>query len=195
MRNSTKSTLFALSSSLESTNCLLHLRGQLVVDSESRRKFHKQRLVAFSIPNYVIKKGRSHGARHGKTEEQKEYHVDWNAWKGCFKKVDSQGGHCTGLHDRFLRDPRLSRITIRNRMDRRGVCQEVDELTKQKHTYYLSTEEFQKIPRRMVSRLEKVWQKWTDAISTRFSSCRHTQKTFPPRVRCASCRANFSTTI
>ena len=110
-------------------HCLLHWNqpivyctcGQLLVDSESRRKFHKQRLVAFSIPNYVIKKGRSHGARHGKTEEQKEYHVDWNAWKGCFKKVDSQGGHCTGIHDRFLRDPRLSRITIRIRMDRRKV--------------------------------------------------------------------------
>ena len=110
-------------------HCLLHWNqgivycncGQLVVDSESRRKFHKQRLVALSIPNYVIKRGRSHGARHGKTEEQKEYHVDWKAWKGCFKKVDSQGGHCTSIHDRFLRDPRLSRITFRIRMDRRKV--------------------------------------------------------------------------
>ena len=37
-----------------------------------------------------------------KTEEQKEYHVAWNAWKRCCKKVDSQGGHFTGIHDRFL---------------------------------------------------------------------------------------------
>ena len=58
-----------------------------------------------SIPHYVIKKGRYHGARHGKTEEQKEYHIAWNAWKRCCKKVDSQGGHFTGIHDRFLRDP------------------------------------------------------------------------------------------
>ena len=42
-----------------------------LIDSESRRKFNKLRLDALSIPNYVIKKGRSHGARHGKTEEQK----------------------------------------------------------------------------------------------------------------------------
>ena len=53
----------------------------------------------------MIKKGRSHGARHGKTEEQKEYHIAWNAWKRCCKKVDSQGEHFTGIHDRFLRDP------------------------------------------------------------------------------------------
>ena len=46
--------------------------GQCLIDRESRRKFNKPRLDALSIPNYVIKKGRSHGARHCKTEEQKE---------------------------------------------------------------------------------------------------------------------------
>ena len=67
--------------------------GQFLIDSESRRKFNKQRLDALSVPHYVIKKGRSHGARHGKTEEQKEYHIAWNAWQRCCKKVDSQGEH------------------------------------------------------------------------------------------------------
>ena len=52
----------------------------------------------------MIKQGRSHGARHGKTE-MKEYHIAWNAWKRCCKKVDSQGGHFTDIPDRFLRDP------------------------------------------------------------------------------------------
>ena len=56
-------------------------------------------------PNCVIKRGRSHGALHGITEEQKEYQKAWNAWKRCCKKVDSQGGHFTGVHDGFLRDP------------------------------------------------------------------------------------------
>ena len=78
--------------------------GQFLVESESRRKFNKLRLDALSIPHYVTKKGRCHGARHGKTEEQKEYHVAWNAWKRCCKRVDSQGEHFTGIHDRFLRD-------------------------------------------------------------------------------------------
>ena len=45
--------------------------GQCLIDSESRRKFNKLRLDALSIPHCVIKKGRCHGARHGKTEEQK----------------------------------------------------------------------------------------------------------------------------
>ena len=49
--------------------------GQFVVESEPRRKFYKLRLDALSIPHYVIKKGRCHGARRGKTEEQKEYHL------------------------------------------------------------------------------------------------------------------------
>ena len=38
-------------------------------------------------------------------KNRKEYHMAWNAWKRCCKKVDSQGQHFTGIHDRFLRDP------------------------------------------------------------------------------------------
>ena len=64
--------------------------GQFLVDSESRRKFNKPRLNALSIPHYVIKKGRTHGARHGKIEVHREYHLAWNVWKSCCKKVDSQ---------------------------------------------------------------------------------------------------------
>ena len=66
---------------------------------------NRPRLDALSIPKYAMKKGVTHGARHGKTEEQKEYHIAWNAWKRCCKKVDSQGENFTGVHDRFLRDP------------------------------------------------------------------------------------------
>ena len=81
--------------------------GQFLVDSESKRKFNKLRLDVLSIPHYVINKGRCHGARHGKTEEQKEYHIAWNAWKRCCKKVDSQGVHITGIHDRFSQRSRF----------------------------------------------------------------------------------------
>ena len=49
--------------------------GHLLVECESRQHFHKWRLDAFSIQNYVIKKGRPCGARHGKTEAQKEHFV------------------------------------------------------------------------------------------------------------------------
>ena len=55
--------------------------GQCFIYSEPRRNFNKLRLDGISIQEYVIKKGATHGARHGKTEVQREYHMAWNAWK------------------------------------------------------------------------------------------------------------------
>ena len=111
-----------------------------MIDSESRRKFNKLRLDALSIPDYVIKKSATHGVRQGKTEVQKEYHLAWNAWKRCCKKVDSQGEHFTGIHDRFLRDPvsRESQLAIGWTEQK---CKEWDELAKEDHTYHLTREE------------------------------------------------------
>ena len=51
--------------------CICGHCGQCLIYSESRRKFNKLRLDAISIPNYVINKGATHGARHGKTEGQR----------------------------------------------------------------------------------------------------------------------------
>ena len=137
---------------VQCSHCLLYWNqgivyctcGQFLVDSESRRKFfNKLRLDALSFPNYVIKKGRSYGVRHGKTEEQKEYHVAWNAWKRCCKKVDSQGGHFTGIHDRFLRNPvyRKSQLSIEWTELK---CKEMGELAREDHTYHLSVEEYRR---------------------------------------------------
>ena len=134
---------------VQCSHCLLYWNqgivyctcGQFLIDSESERKFDKQRWDALSIPNYVIKKGRSHGARHGKTEEQKEYRKAWNAWKRFFKSVDSQGEHFTGIHDRFLRDPvyRESQLAIGWTEQK---CKELDKLAKKEdHTYRLTPEE------------------------------------------------------
>ena len=61
---------------VECSHCLLYwnqgivycICGHFLVESEFRRKFNKLRLDALSIPHYVIKKGATHGARHGKTE-------------------------------------------------------------------------------------------------------------------------------
>ena len=130
---------------VQCSHCLLYWNegivyctcGQFLVDSESRRKVHKLRLDAVSIPNYVMKKGRSHGARHAKTKEQKEYHVALNAWKRRCKKIDFQGGHFTGIHDRFLRDQvfRESQLAIGLTEQK---CKEMDELAKEDHTYHLT---------------------------------------------------------
>ena len=134
--------------------------GQCLIYSESRRKFNKLRLDAISIQDYVIRKGATHGARHGKTEVQREYHMDWNAWKRCCKKVDSQGQHFTGIHDRFLRDPvyRESQLAIGWSEQK---CKEWDELAKEDHTYKLThSRGKKKIQRTMVSYSEQRRQKW-----------------------------------
>ena len=63
------------------------------------KKFCQWRLDALSIPHFVIKKGRPHGARHGKTDAQKEHFVAHNTQKRCIKK------NYDGIRDRFQRDP------------------------------------------------------------------------------------------
>ena len=57
--------------------------GHLLVESESSQHFHQWRLDALSIPHCVIRMGRPRGARHGKTEAQKEHFVDHNARTRC----------------------------------------------------------------------------------------------------------------
>ena len=73
--------------------------GHLWVQSKSSPNFHQWRLNAISIPHYVIKKGRPHGARHGETEAQKKHFVAHKARKRCINK------NFDGIHDRFQRDP------------------------------------------------------------------------------------------
>ena len=120
--------MFSLSSLLESRDCVLHLRSMLDLQRIQKKVFHKLRLD---------------GARHGKTEVQRDYHLAWNAWKRCCKKVDSQGEHFTDIHDRFLRDPvyRESQLAIGWSEQK---CKEMGELAKEDHTYHLSPEEFRR---------------------------------------------------
>ena len=48
---------------------------------------------------HLMKKGRPRGARHGKSEVQREHFMAHNALKRCMKK------NFEGIHDRFQRDP------------------------------------------------------------------------------------------
>ena len=72
MRNNSESAMLRMLSSLESRNCLLHFLKEI----ESSQHFHQWQLDAFSIQNYVIKKERPRGARHGKTEAQKDHFIE-----------------------------------------------------------------------------------------------------------------------
>ena len=72
--------------------------GHLLKEIDASQHFHHWRLDAFSIENYVIKKGRPRGARHGRTEAQKEHFIAHNARRRCLKQ------RLEGIHDRFLKD-------------------------------------------------------------------------------------------
>ena len=49
--------------------------GDLLVESESSQNFSQWRLDALSIPHFVIKKGKHHCTRHGKTGTEKQHFV------------------------------------------------------------------------------------------------------------------------
>ena len=72
--------------------------GHLLKETVASRSFIEYTLDLLSIPEYVIKKGRPHGHRYGKTPEKKEYHLAHNLKKRCIKR------NFKGIHDRFLRD-------------------------------------------------------------------------------------------
>ena len=97
-------------------------------------------------------------------EEQREYHMAWNAWKRRCKKVDSQGEFFTGIHDRFLRDPvhRESQLAIGLSGQK---CKEWNELAKEDHTYKLTPEEKRRYQGTIVSYFEQSRQKWAHEAS------------------------------
>ena len=89
-------------------NCIC---GHLLKESESSHSFHQRRLDVFSIQNYVIKKGRLRGVRHGEIEAQKEHFVAHNARRRCLKKK------IEGIHDRFQRESTNRDSQLKNWLD------------------------------------------------------------------------------
>ena len=111
--------------------------GHLLKESEASQHFRQWRLDALSIPHYVIKKERQHGARHCKTDAQKEHFVAHNARKRCIKK------NFGGIHDRFQRDPvyRDSQLEIGWTEEK---CIAMDKLAQEDHSYCPSSEEYER---------------------------------------------------
>ena len=102
--------------------------GHLLKEGEASQHFHQWRLDAFSTENYVVKKGRPPGARHGRTEAQKEHFRAHNARRRCLKKKFE------GIHDRFLKDS-----TYRDSQLKIGwteeTCIAMDNLAQENHSY------------------------------------------------------------
>ena len=68
----------------------------LLKEIVANRGFIEFSLDHLSIPEDVIKKGRPHGHRYGKTPEKEEDHLADNLKKRCIKKK------FRGIHERFL---------------------------------------------------------------------------------------------
>ena len=122
--------------------------GHLLKESEASQHFHQWRLDAFSIENYVIKKGRPRGARHGRTEAQKEHFIAHNARRGCLKKKFE------GIHNRFQRDS-----TYRDSQLKIGwteeTCIAMDKLAQEDHSYCPLPEEFDRYRKNLKITLNK----------------------------------------
>ena len=106
-----------------------------MVESESSQNFNKLRLDTLSIPHYVIKKGRPHGNRHGKTEALKEHFIAHNTRKRCIKKGFE------GIHDRFQKDFKFRDSELR--IDRtEKICIQMDEVAQKDCSYHMTQAEY-----------------------------------------------------
>ena len=108
--------------------------GHLLKESEANRGIIDFTLDLLSIPEYVIKKGRPHGHRYGKTSEKKEYHQAHHLKKRCIKK------HFKGIHDRFLRDPEFRASMLEHDRDEE-VCIKMHDLADKDFSHYMTESE------------------------------------------------------
>ena len=92
--------------------------------------------VLLSIRNYVIKKGRHHGRRYGKTEEERDHRIAHNLRKRCIKR------NFEGIHDRFLKDPVFRESQLEH--DRtEEVCIQMDKGRAERYfTYHMTQAEY-----------------------------------------------------
>ena len=99
--------------------------GHLLRENQSSR----------TIPNYVIKKGRTHGNRHGKTEEQRKHFISHNLRKKCIKKCSE------GIHDRFQNDStcRESLLSIDRTEE---VCIQMDKDAQKDFTHRMTEDKY-----------------------------------------------------
>ena len=125
------------------------------------------------ICGHLMKKGRPRGARHGKSEVQKEHFMAHNALKRCMKK------NFEGIHDRFQRDSvyGCSQLKIGWTEEK---CIEMDKLALEDHSYRLSCEEYERYQR--VSHTEQIGQTCTDETPIRLPNRSHINEPSPPRI-------------
>ena len=125
--------------------------GHLLKGNKSRRRILRWTLDLLSIPNCVIKKGRPHGHRYGKTEEQREHFVAHYLRKRCIKRGFE------GIHDRFQNDPifRESLLSIDRTEE---VCIQMDKDAQKGFTYRMTDDDYFRY-KKLVDLSQYIWQK------------------------------------
>ena len=109
--------------------------GHLLKEIVANRGAIECTLDLLSIQECIIKKGRPHGHRYGKSPEKKEYHLAHNLKKRCIKK------HFKGIHNRFLRHPDFRKAMLEHDRDEE-VCIKWDDLAEQDFTYRMKESEY-----------------------------------------------------
>ena len=109
--------------------------GHLLNETAANRSFIEYTLDLLSIPEYVIKKGRPHGHRYGKTPEKKEDHLVHNLKRDASKE-NSQGSMIVSCEIMFFR----KRMHEHDRDE--DVCLKWDDLAAQDFTYQMSESEY-----------------------------------------------------
>ena len=117
--------------------CLTHWSAGIVYctcghlmkdDTTENKKYISSVLDLFSIPNFYIRKGWSHGHRYGKAPGCKEYHTANQLQKRCRKKEKDN------IHDRFIRD-KLFRKTMIELGRSEEIILEKDRLASENHSH------------------------------------------------------------
>ena len=126
--------MLRMPSLLESRNCLLHLRTSL-----ERKRIQ---------PKFSPMAERPRGARHGKTEAQKQHFLAHNARRKWIEK------NLDGIHDRFQRDSvyRDSQLKIGWTEEK---CIEMDKLAQEDHSYCPSSERYERCKKNWYISLNK----------------------------------------
>ena len=118
---------------LDESNCVLFLRNMLTtLDQVGKQNSDSNDVL--STPNYVIKKGPSHGARHGNTERQRFHHTARLSSKKAKKK------EYKSTLDRFLKSLRYRHSQIDIGWTKEH-CARLDEIAAEDHSCVASAGE------------------------------------------------------
>ena len=108
--------------------------AHLLKESEASRGAIQCTLDHLSIPNYVIKKGRLHGHRYGKTTARRDHYIAHNLRKRCIKK------HFQGIHHRFENDPEFHASQLDHDRDE-VICIKMDALAQKEFSHHMTQAE------------------------------------------------------